>query len=648
MVGSHAPATRALSTVDVLRFLHPAGRIPSMKPKVNFLLPLWDQSSVARFGRLGLPSLVSPGNLPALAAATELTLCLLASRDGLTAFDALPASEALRQIGAVQTVSIDDLALDFPFALLPTLAFLRGIGEANAPTDTHFIFWDPDLVVADGGLASVGRRILESHSVLLTSSVLTDAEALTTRLMSPCSNSRPALQIPPRQLVRTALSSLHPLQIGAIVNGNLPLWSRSGNLWWRVDDDTLIGRHFLPTLLCLKPERLVDRVSAFFDISFVPKMCSSAKPFVLTDSDEFFAVRMRARDVGQEDLRFGRPSLSDTARDMSTWVTEAHCAHALAHTHTIHVGDLPPLAERIAARAKQHVEQLVSLLLPAAQHHDNHPHWLVSEYLWALRRFELHGGTPPKSPFMPGTEADQVGRLRGAWGRTQRRVRPVRGFAQLRRRVRDLAFGRPPFVRSWHPDWLDYRPLAEVLRSLFGHRNLACLHIAEDSGVFSELAGAPSVTPTEILSSHDDFPNLLAKPADVALLELEEQHLPGLPTLIERIRPRVRSGGKIVAYYKERGASTTDIAPRIARMLLAMPLSTAATVTFAGGEEKRWLRQEFSVIPSYLRRWKLLRGALILSKLLVKTARSNRRLARVQDERTNVSPWSSFVMTLGV
>ena len=63
-----------------------------------------------------------------------------------------------------------------------------------------------------------------------------------------------SLAVPPRELMRWALSYLHPATIANIVNIPLSHNSHTNRLFWRVDGTTVVGRFYLKHMICVRPE----------------------------------------------------------------------------------------------------------------------------------------------------------------------------------------------------------------------------------------------------------------------------------------------------------------------------------------------------------------------------------------------------------
>jgi len=72
-----------------------------------------------------------------------------------------------------------------------------------------------------------------------------------------------------------AFKNLHPTVIARIVNQRLFHSSHPDQLYWRVDENTLMARFYLIMQLCIKPERYVRTINGFFDYAVIPEMCPS-------------------------------------------------------------------------------------------------------------------------------------------------------------------------------------------------------------------------------------------------------------------------------------------------------------------------------------------------------------------------------------
>ena len=104
-----------------------------------------------------------------------------------------------------------------------------------------------------------------------------------------------ALTLEPRALAAWALRHLHPVTAANTVNFPLSHGLHSNRLFWRVDEDTLIGRFYLMHMIAIRPETQHFVIGSSCDYSFIPEMCPSGNVVVVTDSDDYLVVEMQPR-----------------------------------------------------------------------------------------------------------------------------------------------------------------------------------------------------------------------------------------------------------------------------------------------------------------------------------------------------------------
>src|SRR6202035_2792022 len=149
-----------------------------------------------------------------------------------------------------------------------------------------------------------------------------------------------ALVLPPRQLMRQALTRIHPATVANTINVPVSHNSHCNRLFWRVDADTLIGRFYLLHMLCIRPEIADFVIGASCDYSFIPEMCPSGNVGIMTDSDEYLVIEAQPRDHEAGFLRLGPARPKRLAASLSEWTTALHRDNA-RHTLVFHAADLP-------------------------------------------------------------------------------------------------------------------------------------------------------------------------------------------------------------------------------------------------------------------------------------------------------------------
>lgn len=601
-----------------------------MKPRVRFLVPVWGQSYIKRFTDLSLPCFLAPGNLPALAGLTDLEIVILTASANYPDFEREPAFQALRAVAPVRFIAIDDLIVDQLYGVILTFAYLRGMQDAGDDmVNMHFLFMNSDLLLADGSLRSVGKRILEDRRVMLACSIRATSEDLEPALRGMVDREKHVLAVPPRRLVAMALNAMHPTQIAKIVNNDLCHSIHVNQFYWQVDEKTLVSRHFLMFMLCLKPERVVTEVHAFCDYSFVPEMCPTAEPVAMEDSDDFFFLEMQARESEADFLRIGRPTLDEIAKGLSAWTTKDHRQNALKHTLIFHAGDLPAGTEAMCREADRYIRAIQDRLEPEPQPFRQHPYWVGTFEAYQARKAVLQGKTSEPARAVPA--------------------------APLRRGYKAL-FGSAPHVRIWHPEWLDFRAVSALLKRHAATPRSKILYIKPHIGLFDGTIGEVKVAGVAMAlaggCAQEVFPERDLK---LALVELQRNELGHTRRLIETLKPLMAPGGQIAVFLKEAGQlpNPVDLADELMhRIGLVAPADLGRThFVFAGGERKKVLCLRFNrCLALYTRRGYAFLPAAALGAVVVSllAAINNIRHAKAQDLRAPVRHCSSFLMTVDV
>src|SRR5579863_8544235 len=138
------------------------------KHRARLLIPIWGKSYVDRFVGVALPTLLAPGNLPALAAETDLEALILTTQSTIPHFEKQKAILALNTVCKVRFLAIDDLIVEALYGVTLTLAYARGILESGAAqTETYFVFMNADFALADGSLQTLAEKIAEGHPCIL-------------------------------------------------------------------------------------------------------------------------------------------------------------------------------------------------------------------------------------------------------------------------------------------------------------------------------------------------------------------------------------------------------------------------------------------------------------------------------------------------
>ena len=414
---------------------------------IQLLVPVWGTPFISQFLRVSLPTLLAPGNLPALAKSLPCKLIFLTSSDDAVDLGDHPAISYLRSICEVEINIIDDLITGDNYSTTITLAYARAVRAAgDAMLDTCFFFMISDYIMADESLANVLARIREGYDGVVAGNFQVVEEHAKESFFKRFDTGRPQIVIRPRNLMRWAINYLHPMTLANMVNFPLCHSVHSNRLFWRVNDNTLIGRFYLMHMICIRPELTDFVVGSSCDYSFIPEMCPSGKVYAMTDSDEYLVVEMQKRGHERNFVRLGSGNQITLTESLAEWATATHRKNA--HSAVVfHAAKLPPNLDSLVAESSAYVDA-VERALPEPPPHRDHPYWLgaLAAHEWAVAQ--------RRNTTRPSTAIDAL---------DSHATGPIWWLFRLR----NFVFGRPPQVRSWHPRSPDYRMLMDLAKRHF-------------------------------------------------------------------------------------------------------------------------------------------------------------------------------------
>ena len=333
---------------------------------VTLLMPVWGYRFVSQFLEFCLPTLLAPGNIPWVAGVTACRFVLLSSEEQAPLIRSHPAWAELERHCAAEIRPIDDLITDGNHTATITLAFARAVRETgDAMLETCFVFLQADYLFATGSLQTVVSRIREGASGVLAGNyqiVAEDAIPLLRRRIDPGS---PAIALSARELVRWSLAHLHPATVANIVNFGLSHNAHVNRLFWRVDENTMIGRFYLMHMIAIRPEVTNFVVGASSDYSFIPEMCPSGNVVAVTDSDDYLVVEMQPRNHETRNLMPGPLDVHELAESLSNGPRPIIAATSTARWCTTRMRSRTALP-RFVAEADAFIDRVRTLLAPEA------------------------------------------------------------------------------------------------------------------------------------------------------------------------------------------------------------------------------------------------------------------------------------------
>jgi len=520
--------------VDALEAPHPAADATGAR----LVTVAWGRRYVDDLLHLVLPSLLAPGNLPALAEAFACEIVIVTTPEWA---DRIRAHEVCPRLAAHATVDVRTLdaqvVADGTYGLALTEANFRGFTDlGEAMRDRYLLFFFADFVLADGCYRALVPRMLAGERVLLAPSYCAVREGAVPALEAHTDAATGALAVPPRRLAEIILGHRHPTIRGRTANQPLFHTDVIDQFYWYVDKTTLLARQMPMALVGIRPERAVLAPCSPWDYGTIYEFCPDSSPTVLADSDDFVMLELRPQGYGQDEMALGWPSEAAIARSLR-FQTKDH-RDLGRQPLVLHAGDLP--ADLAAAsEAFDCFMQRLYARLPPPREHRGHANFRYA--------------------------ADFVDRKRAAAG------------DGLGASLYDRLFGRLPRVTVLHPYGALLRPLRAAVDEATRDRG-RWLVVGPEHGIAAGLAAAEGLD-SEIVDAGD-----LTGPGedfDGCLCELTYGELLEFARLFDAIRPRLRRGSRVVVFHRcpnDRPLQQRDLA----LILGGLPADGASRIRFAG------------------------------------------------------------------
>jgi hypothetical protein len=411
---------------------------------IKVLEPVWGYDFTQQFLDVSLPTLLAPGNLPALAKALPTEFIFLTGRRDEPMIRESAGYRRLSTICPVSFHLIDDIITERNHSTTVTLAFAGAVRRTGkAMLDTCFFFLVSDYIIADGSLAAAIKPMLAGASAVQAGNFQVIAEDALPWVERELEQGQEVLVLPPRRLMQQALTCMHPATIANTVNLPVSHNSHSNRFFWRVDADTLIGRFYLLHMLCIRPEVVDFVIGASCDYSFVPEMCPSGNVAIMTDSDQYLVIEAQPRQHEADFLRLGPALPKQIASSLSEWTTALHRDN-VRHTLTFHGAGLPHSLSSVIEEADAFISEIGRSLKSKPMPHRGHPYWRGA--------IAAHHGQIGRRPNEDDWQL-MLGR-RATWS------------TRMIGRVHNLLLGRAPHVRRWHPRWTDFERPRSALEQL--------------------------------------------------------------------------------------------------------------------------------------------------------------------------------------
>lgn len=216
----------------------------------HFIVVVWGEKYFAELANFCIPSLLAPGNLPALRGNVRHKLVLVTTREDRDRLTQYPIMTRWLRYADIEWVEIGLPTLDESVYDHMNNGYKLGIQFA-IDAKALGVLLTPDLLVSDGSLAAIEKRALAGARVVLTAALRYGAEPLFTKLGSMGLANRDSrlgeegkpLSISGRELATAGVGALHSETLR--FEWDATYFSPSftglpGACWWRIPDEDAI------------------------------------------------------------------------------------------------------------------------------------------------------------------------------------------------------------------------------------------------------------------------------------------------------------------------------------------------------------------------------------------------------------------------
>ncbi len=598
-----------------------------VKPKIRIITMVWGESYLADLVTMSLPSILAPGNLPSLVNDFDCEVVIVTEACFFPVLEANPVYQKIFSYCPARLVMCDDLVVSrrmYGHSL--THALHRGFEDLGEEmTEYYLAFFNADFILADGSFRTMGERIKEGEELIFSPSYCVNSEQVESLIKSRVNPFTNALSIPPREMASLILACRHNTIRAKTINQQFFHMNVSDQFYWYVDQKTLLGHQLPIALVCMKPQNVYLEPISFWDYATISMTCPTTKRCVLGDSDDFLMMELRGRDTHLELMRIGKISQEDIAEVLGGYMTADQ--FEMGHFPlTLHADELPVGTEKARERLKEYLDRVYKLLPPYPISHFDHPYWTglinqfkVNQQQWHLEREQSQASLFDETP----------GRETTASGKHSSRMNDT---ALVGQKIYANMFGSLPEVTMLHPRWADFHHVMKLLDREFDaitdKKPNVLLVESEDEErvvwkrVIRDDIDCETVSVYSLLNGGGPTPDEIF---DLCLLDLSWADTNSLVAMYDRIAPRTKTEGKVIAFHAGDVLRTlTDNSVR--ELVTIVPTNCKATFHFSGSKNVA------SVIDKYKsglqkisdkRRGRSLSAAALMMKLAAQSYSAN-------------------------
>jgi len=261
------------------------------RPTFHLVTPVWGAQYTKTFVDVTLPSLLAPGNIPALSEG-GCTYKIFTTTGDEARIRQSPAFQSLPTNVAVEFRPITK-ADDNPY-VASSSCYRTATAEAQT-AGVIIVYLIPDMILADGSLRTIKRFLEQGKRAVMVAGMRVSKETLVPEALARFKRGT-AISAPSRPLVELAIRHLHPIMRQHMYDEDSAGFNPSF-FCWKVPDEGYVVHcaHLHPVAVDLQGERatLYGTIDddLLFDLRLRPEELAYAD-----DSDDLLWFEISARD----------------------------------------------------------------------------------------------------------------------------------------------------------------------------------------------------------------------------------------------------------------------------------------------------------------------------------------------------------------
>ena len=302
-----------------------------MKKTYILVVPVWGEEHVKLWSQYCLPSYFSENNIPFLSQRAQLTFLICTDKStkkileeqqdflgNLKKFCTLLFLDISPLIKKYQASYGHILTFSYHAAIKQYMSFYEG--------QSYFIFLNSDFILANGAFKTVYNLVKDGSDMIFCPSFRVLREEFLPTLenyFTDSQNSR-ILSVAPRKMVALALKHRHPSVVAQTLGEGIEGSLVTNQLYWKVGNETLLGRHFLTFPLAIKPSKIPKAPTGFIDYNVVYDFAPKGKRKYITDSDDAFIVEVESFYKESSHIALNEKSPRIYSEMIGKWANKLH------------------------------------------------------------------------------------------------------------------------------------------------------------------------------------------------------------------------------------------------------------------------------------------------------------------------------------